>query len=109
MASDTRIAVVFRSDLEMPRGKSEVQFGHAVSPLITPEYMESSQMKLSLEVPGVIDLMGLVETAKRRGVPYYVVVDAGRTVFTEPTITCVGFGPMDKTDSNSITRGAKLR
>jgi peptidyl-tRNA hydrolase len=115
MENDLRIAVVFRSDLDMPRGKSEVQFGHAISMLIHRDpdafidYLAGLQLKVSLEADDASALERIVEKAKARHVPAVTVVDAGRTIFGEPTLTCVGIGPMSKTDCNAITRGAKLR
>lgn len=113
---ELRIAVVFRADLDMPRGKAEVQFGHAVAILMHQQfpygavgYMNGSQLKLSMEVDGMSGIEAIAKMAERRGVPYAVVTDAGRTVFGEPTVTCIGLGPMNKTDCNALTRKARMR
>lgn len=112
---ELRIAVVFRGDVEMPRGKSEVQFGHAIAMLMHSDrdafgdYLDGLQLKLSLEVDNEDDLSRILDKAKARHIPAVKVIDAGRTVFGEPTLTCVGVGPMNKTDCNAITRGARMR
>lgn len=113
---ELRIAVIFRSDLDMPRGKSEVQFGHAVALLLGEcdrelawLYMSGSQLKLSMEVDGEAGLLEIIGKAEKRGVPWAKVTDAGRTVFGVPTFTCVGIGPMNKTDCNALTRNARMR
>lgn len=113
---ELRIAVVFRADLEMPRGKAEVQFGHAVAmllhsphPVPIAPYMMGSQLKLSMEVDGLAELEAIAKKASERGVRYALVQDAGRTVFDVPTITCIGLGPMNKTDCNALTRKARMR
>lgn len=112
---ELRIAVIFRADLDMPRGKSEVQFGHAVAMLIAPggpsvlDYMEGSQLKLSMEVDELSDIEYIRRRAELRGVRYAVVEDAGRTVFGESTVTCIGIGPLNKTDCNALTRNARMR
>jgi len=113
---ELRIAVVYRADLEMPRGKSEVQFGHAVGKLLSclsendlADYDDGSQMKLSLEVDNADELEAIMRRAAMRCVRAVKVVDAGRTVFGEPTMTCIGLGPMNKTDCNALTRNARLR
>jgi len=113
---ELRIAVVFRADLDMPRGKSEVQFGHAMTMLIAKydlvnfvEYFDSDHMKLSMEVDGLSDIEDIAFKAEKRAVPFAIVTDAGRTVFAEPTITCIGIGPMNKTDCNALTRNARMR
>lgn len=113
---ELRIAVIFRSDIDMPRGKSEVQFGHAIA-LVFGQcehdkiwfYLSGSQLKLSMEVDDLAAIEKIAEMAERRGVPYAIVKDAGRTVFGEPTITCIGLGPMNKTDCNALTRKARMR
>lgn len=112
---ELRIVVIYRSDLDMPRGKSEVQFGHAVAVLMRPggdlieRYMASTQLKLNLEVDTGDELMAIIRKATDRGVPWAVVEDAGRTVFSGPTFTCIGLGPMNKTDCNALTRKARMR
>lgn len=112
---DLRIAVIFRADLAMPSGKAEVQFGHGIAGIVFEyhdaciHYMRWSQTKLSLEVDNEAALEAIIARAKRRGIPWTKVFDAGRTVFDRPTFTCIAVGPMGKTDCNSITRGARMR
>lgn len=114
-----RIIVVFRRDLEMPPAKAEVQFGHAVDGCIEhaenahpdklERYRSENRMKLSMEVEDEAELWRIMTRASERGVPHYLVTDAGHTVFGKPTVTCIGLGPMSKTDGNSLTRKAKMR
>lgn len=113
---ELRLAVIFRADLDMPRGKSEVQFGHAMWLLRTSydgvvfvDYDRGSHLKLSMEVDNLHDLEKIVARAELRGVPCVTVTDAGRTVFKERTVTCIGLGPMNKTDCNALTRHARMR
>lgn len=110
---ELRIAVVFLRGLEMPRGKSEVQFGHAVAMVLDTaqhalirQYMDCGQLKLSMEAD---DIEAIRLKAEARNVNYAVVTDAGRTVFDGPTVTCIGLGPMNKTDCNALTRNARMR
>lgn len=112
---DLRIAVVFR-DIEIPAGKAEVQFGHAIALImyeapkdLVARYMETGQKKLSLQGGDAASLMKLIAAAAARGIPTAKVVDAGNTVFEGPTLTAVALGPMTKTDSNALTRGLKMR
>lgn len=115
MSDDLRIAVIYRADLQMPRGKAEVQFGHAISMLINSDrdafidYLNGSQMKLSLELPYESDLDRIEMRASARKIPCVRIIDAGRTVFDGPTLTCIAVGPMNRTDCNAITRGSSLR
>ncbi|WP_162233347.1 aminoacyl-tRNA hydrolase [Sphingomonas sp. Leaf33] len=116
-ATARRIIVVYRADLPMmTRAKGEVQFGHAVAGLLHQTdaalfaaYMADGQPKISMEVGSLNDLLRIQAKAFRRGVTAFLVEDAAHTVFDQPTITCIGLGPMTKTDGNSITRGAKMR
>lgn len=116
-----RIIVVYRADLpEMTRAKGEVQFGHAVASVLyhamqaDPELVrryikEDNQPKLSMEVPDLDALMKVRDKAEKRGINYFLVIDAAQTVFTEPTVTAIGLGPLSKTDGNALTRDAKIR
>lgn len=119
MNDELRIAIIFRKDISIPPGKAEVQAAHAaVSVLyetvttdkeLAKHYIENHQTKISLEVDTLEEMMKIYNKAKKRNITACLITDAGRTVFNEPTITCIGVGPMSKTDCNSITRGASLR
>ena len=119
-ADKLRIIVVYRADLpEMTRAKGEVQFGHAVASVLfqamesDPElfrrYMTDNQPKIAMEVDSLEDLRKVEARAKARGVPHFLVTDAGHTIFDGETITTIGLGPMTKTDGNNVTRGARMR
>lgn len=109
---EKRIAVIFRADIAIPRGKAEVQFGHAIARLMQehPDAgHEWTMVKLSLEVADAHELEKIERRANLRYVPCVRVIDAGRTVFPETTFTCIAIGPMDKTDCNALTRGTTMR
>jgi PTH2 family peptidyl-tRNA hydrolase len=115
-----QMALVFRADLDaMTRAKSEVQAAHAAEDLVfslmetNPDlmrrYRSGPRTKVSLEVDTEAALYGIRDKALRRGVPHVIVQDAGKTIFPEPTVTCIILGPMSKTDSNALTRGTRMR
>jgi len=112
-----RMIVVIRGDLpQMTRAKGEVQFGHAIAALmhkapadLIDRYMADNQPKICMEVDDLSEIERIRAKAESRGVTFEVIKDAAHTVFDEPTITCVGIGPMTKTDGNAITRGARMR
>ena len=119
-ADKLRIVVIYRADLpEMTPGKAEIQYGHATASVLykamlrDPErvarYMAENQVKVSLEVATLDDLLKIEKKANARGVVNELITDAAFTVFKEPTTTCIGLGPMSKTDSNALTRGATKR
>lgn len=116
-----RIVVIFRADLPMlTRAKGEVQSAHAaasvlwetmkIDPELARKYMEDdNQPKIIMEVQTLDELLKIKEKAKKRGVVHALITDAAHTVFDTPTTTCIGIGPVYKTDCNSITRDAKMR
>ena len=115
-----KMVIVFRADLaEMTRAKSEIQAAHAAvalacnvakhRPELLRRYLESGQPKTNVEVDSLEELRAVAAKAAKRGVPFEIIEDAGKTIFEVPTITCVMMGPMSKTDSNSITRGLRMR
>lgn len=113
-----RMAAIFRADLAMPPGKLAVQAGHAFlttwrnfahrDPEAASHYATASQTKIVLMAPDLAALERIRDKAEQRGVAYSLIVDAGRTVFTEPTVTVLGLGPMSKTDTNALTRGLDM-
>jgi PTH2 family peptidyl-tRNA hydrolase len=115
-----QMALIFRADLpQMLRGKSEIQAAHAAFEIacklsvtdkdLIDEYLAQEQPKVNVEVDSEDALFRIAKKAAVRGVPYQVITDAGRTVFEEPTVTCMIAGPMTKTDSNALTRGTRMR
>ena len=125
MENNLRIVVVVRNDLNMPMGKFGVQVGHAVAstlylasdePILVHNYMEhlitsdvdSGQTKIIVGVDSLEELLKVQDKAIDRGVYNALIKDAAKTFFSEPTITCLGIGPMSKTDSNYITRGLRM-
>lgn len=132
--NDLRIVVVVRNDLNMPMGKFGVQVGHAVAstlylttihgPYLAQDYMayqlldyqprtsisseiDSGQTKIIVGVDSLDELLKIRDKAIKRCVYHSLIKDAAKTFFSEPTITCLGLGPMTKTDSNYITRGLR--
>lgn len=77
-----KIAIVLRKDLKMPAGKAIAQAIHAVHGL---EYKEGCAV-VALQAESEEQLNYLVD--KYNG---HKVIDAGRTVFREQTLTCAAF------------------
>ncbi len=116
MSSEIRMAAIFRADIAIPIGKMLAQAGHAFlsayiecnDETLKNSYIENGQTKIVLEAPNLETLFRIQKKAKDKGVPAVIIKDAGRTVFNEPTFTCLGLGPMDKTSYNNLTRGLDL-
>ncbi len=109
--TELRLYCVMRADLNLvaeggtvPLGKLMAQAGHAfvgclasLSETEIAEYMDSgTQPKIVLRAKNEKDLMRVAQECQNVGIPFYLVKDAGRTVFSEPTFTCVGIGPVAK-------------
>lgn len=110
-APDLRMYIVVRGDIDIPFGKLAPQAGHAFTNALedarlrTPErhaaylgngdprYLTTGQTKIALRGK-LADIETLVAELVAAGVPHCLVKDEGRTVFAEPTITCLAFGPI---------------
>jgi len=107
---DLRMYVVVRTDVDIPTGKLAAQVGHAFTNALEdarrrtparhaaylgegdPHHLTTGQTKIALRGK-LADLDVLVAELDAAGVPHCLVRDEGRTVFPEPTTTCLAFGP----------------
>ena len=103
---ELRIYIVMRRDIgdTIPKAKFGVQIAHATAAtlyhcLMTDRdrgihYMEHGQPKIVLRVKNDVELMALAKKAEELGCHVDPIVDAGRTVFNEPTLTSFAVGPI---------------
>ncbi|MCK9574823.1 MAG: aminoacyl-tRNA hydrolase [Candidatus Pacearchaeota archaeon] len=116
--------IVVRTDLVMPMGKLGAQISHAseapvynqmtksgdVRTLITKEgsalqlWLDGPFVKIILGCKSLDKLLKLAEDVKARNIPVAIIKDAGYTVFTEPTITCIGIGPCFPEEIDDLTK-----
>lgn len=124
--SEPKQALIARSDLKMPKGKLAAQMSHAsVAALLSQgerdgntltiqlredqiPWIEGSHTKVSLKVQSEDELVYLYDQAMELGLPAALIRDEGRTVFTEPTLTCCAIGPADGDLINKVTSTLKL-
>jgi peptidyl-tRNA hydrolase len=108
---ELRMYVVVRSDIELPFGKLAPQAGHAFTNALedarrrtperhaaymgtgNPQRLTTGQAKIALRGK-LADIEALLPEIAAAGIPHCLVQDEGRTVFPEPTITCLAFGPI---------------
>ncbi len=107
MGKELRLYLIIRNDIEIPAGKAMAQAGHGfVMALeasrkecqdVVTEYLSGCQAKIVLQ--------GTLHQIKRAqheltscGITNSLIVDAARTVFDKPTVTCLGFGPVKRND-----------
>ncbi len=107
--------IVVNSSLELPCGKLAAQVAHAAvaaflsaKPEAQRAWLEVGMPKVVLEIDNEEGLHRLEAEAKERGLPAYVIADAGRTVVAAGTVTCVGIGPAEKSQIDSLTGSLRL-
>mmetsp|Transcript_34447 Transcript_34447/g.97141 ORF Transcript_34447/g.97141 Transcript_34447/m.97141 type:complete len:186 (+) Transcript_34447:161-718(+) len=115
---ECKMVLCVRTDLKMNKGKMCAQCGHATLGAYTRSrhnnspYLDSwhhyGQTKIALKVTSEEQLLALEAEAKRRGVPHYLVADAGRTQIAAGSITVLGLGPAPIADLDEITGHLKL-
>ena len=103
MQEELKMFCVVRCDIVMPVPKLLVQAGHAYvssamvlferQPELFQQWFDNAQPKIALRCKNLHALLRAEEECNEKYIPNYLVMDAGRTVFNEPTITCLGIGP----------------
>ncbi len=110
--------LVFRTDLQMSKGKIAAQAGHAVISSAQDAYvhhkkwwdawMYEGQKKVAVKVQTEKELCELEEAAEDLGLPHALIVDRGLTQIPEGSITCLGIGPAPSAMIDRLTGKLKL-
>lgn len=107
-------AIVVRDDIGMSRGKMVAQACHAslgayreASSEQRQEWSEGGAKKVVLDA-GDRELVEILEAARRRGLPAFMVEDAGMTELEPGTKTAVGIGPAGEDKIDTVTGGLEL-
>lgn len=134
MQEEPKQVIVVRNDLrsKLRHGKLAVQVAHASQaafnlgstidrlpngekvftvPLSDPhkeEWIVNLFAKIILRCDDEEELLKIADMAKSVGLPVAVITDAGRTVFREPTTTCIGIGPTVDSKLKGITDHLKM-
>ncbi len=124
--AEPKQVILIRTDLKMPKGKAVAQGAHASLQALLGQgtrdgltwtiklrpdqipWLEGSYAKVCLRVSSEEQLRELRKQALEAGLPTALILDEGRTVFKEPTVTCGAIGPADGDLVNEITQGLKL-
>ena len=124
---NTKQIIVARKDLKMNPGKLAAQCSHASVKAIMDtfnilenrvifksnisetmyDWLINSYAKVVLRVDSEKELLTLYEEIKDK-VPCALILDEGRTVFKEPTYTCLGIGPEECSILDEFTKHLKL-
>lgn len=93
-------AIVARTDIGMGTGKLAAQVAHAslsayenAGPSARSDWKSGGQKKVVLKGSGEKQLQELAEEARREGLPYALVRDAGHTQLEPGTVTALAVGP----------------
>ena len=120
---DPLMYIVVRRDLDMPAGKLAAQVGHATCRLVWRfrnyvdggtgrSYMNllndwfapniGNEAKIVLGVDSLEELYSIQKKAHKMLIPTELVEDAAHTIFNEPTITCLGIGPLTQDEAKKF-------
>lgn len=108
-------AIVARTDLGMGEGKLAAQVAHAslksyekAGRRAKKRWKKNGQKKIVLKASGEEELYRLAEDAKRMGLPYAIVRDAGHTQLDPGTTTTLGIGPASEEAIDGVTGDCSL-
>jgi|TARA_Y100000310_G_scaffold330445_1_gene402083 peptidyl-tRNA hydrolase len=107
--------IVVNESLKLPKGKLAAQVAHASIAAYTdaPEearnaWLEDGMPKIVLQCADEEELNRLADLAQDRNIPAHLIKDAGRTVVAAGTVTCLGLGPAEDGELDSLTSNMKL-
>jgi len=116
--------LVFRADLNMPKGKIAAQAGHAVQLAMLEidnraepagrdraflrEWEDGSYTKIALKVADEAELNALCAALDKGDLLYARVVDEGRTVVEAGTTTALGIQPLPRSQVKPYVQKLKL-
>lgn len=107
--------ILVRSDIIIPKGKLAAQVAHAsveatefTNKKIFEEWRQEGMKKIVLKVQDLDALLKYEKLAKKNKLKTALIKDAGKTVFKEPTITCLAIGPDSDEKINKVTGKLKI-
>ncbi len=107
--------MVVRNDLKMGKGKIAAQCCHGsvgayknADPKKIKIWEDTAYAKVVCKVNSLEELLELKQKAIENKVPYFLVVDAGRTQLPSSTTTVLGLGPDEDEIIDKITGDLKL-
>lgn len=107
--------IVVNAELGLPKGKLAAQVAHAAvaafleaSPKARSAWLSAGMPKVVLKAATAAALQALQANSESAGLPVALIQDAGRTVVSEGTVTCVGIGPATAAQIEPLTGELKL-
>ncbi len=113
-----KMVIVFRSDLQLSKGKAAVQAGHAAVSAAEEarkrkkewwdDWLGEGQRKIAVKVKSEKELLELEKLAEEYALPCALIVDRGLTEIPPNTITCLGIGPAPSEKVDKLTGNLPL-
>lgn len=113
-----KMVIVFRSDLQLSKGKAAVQAGHAAVSATEEArkhkkewwdaWLGEGQRKIAVKVKSEKELLELEKWAKEFALPCALIADRGLTEIPPNTITCLGIGPAPSEKVDKLTGNLPL-
>ncbi len=107
--------IVIREDLKLSKGKAAVQVAHAsilsyelATPRDRKKWKEQGQKKVILKVNSLAEIYKLEKEAKKLGLPFAIIEDAGLTEIPPGTVTAIGIGPANAEEVDKVTKHLEL-
>jgi peptidyl-tRNA hydrolase len=114
-SQELKQVIVVNAELGLPKGKLAAQVAHAAvasfleaAPKAQSAWLSAGMPKVVLKVAGEAALHDLQAKAQAIGLPVALVEDAGLTVVSRGTVTCVGIGPAAAAQLEPLTGELKL-
>jgi len=108
-------AIIIRQDLKLPKGKAAAQAAHAsVQAVLNSDkdkvrnWNNEGMAKIILKTENEKSLILLLQDAKDQGLKTSLITDAGKTVVSPGTKTCIGIGPDNNEEIDKIIKDLKL-
>ncbi len=102
--------ILVRTDLKLPTGKLAAQVAHAsLEAALTSDkkiltaWRLGGAKKIVLKVADEKELRSYLQRAQSHGLRAVLITDAGHTVVSPGTVTCLGIGPDDEKKIDSVT------
>ena len=115
---EIKLVLVVNDELGMSAGKIAAQCSHATLAVyqslgpnhraVLKRWESEGQKKIALKCRTTGELRKLAEASKARGIPYYVVEDAGRTQVAAGSCTVIAIGPAPESAVNTVTGALRL-
>lgn len=112
---DYKQCMVIREDLKLSKGKAAAQAAHAsilsyelATVRDRKKWKSQGQKKVVLKVNSLAEIYKLEKEAKKLGLPFAIVEDAGLTEIPPGTVTAIGIGPASAEQIDKVTKHLEL-